>query len=207
MMSGVAIKVIHEDREVRQLFRGIVGHLGNMKPGMEIVGQIVRGSVIKNFEVEGRPRWQKSLRAIRTGGITLTRTRRLAKSVNYKATSVAVEIGSNVIYARIHQLGGEINPPARDRILHFRRNTVDLFANQDLANRHVHMPNGRTLHFRRNAGAGFSKPRKAHFGMKVAGKAYVIHMPQRQFLMIQDEDWAEIRTALEAFILTGGTNQ
>lgn len=202
-MSGFTIEVKITDAVVRQLLAEIQQRTGNLTPAMKIIGQIVRSSVVKNFESEGRPTpWKKSKRADKKGGRTLTRSGRLMKSITSKAGQSSVEIGTNLAYARIHQLGGSVNHPARERVIHFRRNTVDLFANPDDANRQLRMTNGKTLYFRKKAGAGFSRANKrAHYAMKISTDAYTITMPKREFLMVQPEDWREIESALVEHLL------
>lgn len=52
---------------------------------------------------DGQGNWQTKRKA----GKTLTRTGRLARSINYKATAERVAVGTNLVYAAIHQYGGE----------------------------------------------------------------------------------------------------
>jgi len=54
--------------------------------------------------------WPVSMRAQLDGGKTLVESSRLANSIQYIAGPSQVEVGSNVIYAGIHQTGGEIRP-------------------------------------------------------------------------------------------------
>ena len=54
----------------------------------------------------GRDR-TKSGRKSRRGGKTLQRTGRLKKSINYEAEGDNVQVGTNVVYAAIHQFGGK----------------------------------------------------------------------------------------------------
>jgi phage virion morphogenesis protein len=56
-------------------------------------------------------KWKPSLRAQglvkgKKPGKTLVDTGRLRKSIHARATSEAAEVGTDVVYARIHQLGG-----------------------------------------------------------------------------------------------------
>jgi len=52
--------------------------------------------------------WQKSRRALLTGGQTLRQSGRLYMSLAHRASSRMVEWGSNLIYAGIHHFGGII---------------------------------------------------------------------------------------------------
>jgi len=156
---AVTIKVNIDDSEVKALLMAMQRRLSNMTPVMKIIGDIIRTSVIKNFEVEGRPPWKKSKRALIEGGQTLTDTARLRKSIVAKAYHNRAEIGTNVKYAAIHQFGGVIK-----------------------AKTHKYL--------------------KFKIGDRWAQKKQVI-IPARPFLMIQDEDWAEIKHALTDYLLGG----
>jgi len=53
--------------------------------------------------------WKKS-------GLTLRDTGRLMGSITHKAEETKVTVGTNVIYGRIHQLGGVIKPKRADKL-------------------------------------------------------------------------------------------
>ena len=78
---------------------------------MDRIGRHLVASTLQRFERErapdGRP-WLKSARAIADGGKTLTDTGRLRGSIAHTVSEGgrAVEVGSNVLYAAIHQFGG-----------------------------------------------------------------------------------------------------
>ena len=77
---------------------------------MASVGEALVSSTIKRFDAEESPdgqKWQPSKRAAAESGKTLTDTARLRKSIDYAATASKVMVGSNVVYARIHQMGGK----------------------------------------------------------------------------------------------------
>lgn len=82
---------------------------------MERIGIVGENSVADNFEGEHAPDgtpWKPSLRARVTGGKTLTD---LNTSIESQATADSVAVGSNMVYAAIHQFGGTIrgNPTLR----------------------------------------------------------------------------------------------
>lgn len=56
---------------------------------------------------DGTP-WQKSFRAKEQGGVTLTDKGFLKGSITYNHDADTLEVGTNKIYAAIHQFGGEI---------------------------------------------------------------------------------------------------
>lgn len=52
--------------------------------------------------------WKPSYRAKSSGGKTLTDNATLKNSLHYKATSKKVDVGTNIIYAAVHQQGKTI---------------------------------------------------------------------------------------------------
>jgi phage virion morphogenesis protein len=127
----VIIKVELKDHGVKDMLARLQERMGNMTSFMKEVGELVRSSVIKNFMKGGRPeKWKPHALATILGGISkkkftqrgglktgssrklaggkvLIDTARLMNSVTSRARNDRVEIGTNVIYAAIHQLGGK----------------------------------------------------------------------------------------------------
>lgn len=58
--------------------------------------------------------WPKSLRAKESGGLTLHDTGRLMRSITAEANDREVRVGSNLIYAGVHQAGATIRPVSGD---------------------------------------------------------------------------------------------
>ncbi len=140
----VTIDVKIEDSQVKAMLSQLQERAKDCKPAFNLIGQIVRNSIIKNFMEGGRPtKWKLSKRAIKQSGQTLLHTGRLRDSINSKAFANRAEVGTNVIYAAIHQFGGK------------------------------------------------------------AGRGKKVTIPARPFLMVQDEDWTEIKAALTAYLLKG----
>lgn len=155
-MSGVAIRVLAADVLAR--LQGMEARGGNLTGVMQDFGGYMTGSIQKNFDAEGRPtRWQPlSLATLlgwaggRKGSFTkkgnwskkgqtalagrkiLTDTARLRNSINYAAGARGLTLGTNVIYAAIHQFGGQAGRgrkvfiPARPYLL-FQDEDVDYF--------------------------------------------------------------------------------
>lgn len=77
---------------------------------MEQVGEVLVSSTAERFEKgegpDGTP-WKASKRADKDGGQTLVDDGILHNSVGYQASPGHVEVGSNDVRARIHQLGGK----------------------------------------------------------------------------------------------------
>lgn len=96
--------------------------LGDTQALMESVGEALRSGTIERFDAEEDPqgkKWKPSARAMAGGGKTLDKESNLKDSIDYAATSDKVMVGSNLPYARIHQLGGKtgkghkVDMPAR----------------------------------------------------------------------------------------------
>jgi phage virion morphogenesis protein len=107
---AVNIQVKIEDEPLRVLLSALNKKMGNMTPVMKTIGEIVRSSVIRNFEQERDPagaKWKPSVRAMISGGKTLTDRAILRNSLNVRASSNKVSVGTNIVYAAIHQFGGK----------------------------------------------------------------------------------------------------
>lgn len=119
-MSGVRILVDVDDRVVRDKLREL-GRLAIPRRTWNQIGQILVTSTVDRFErgvgPDGVP-WRPSARASREGGVTLVDTARLRGSIAHRASADGVEVGTNVVYAAIHQFGSRAggkprNIPAR----------------------------------------------------------------------------------------------
>ena len=75
----------------------------------EELGQMIISEMQENFRVGGRPSpWKTSGRVEHFGGQTLRQSGRLMRSLMAEGREAGVDVGSNLIYARIHALGGII---------------------------------------------------------------------------------------------------
>jgi phage gpG-like protein len=105
--------------DVQKLFSQLNDIFSNLSPVMPEIGEIIVSSVQTNFEVGGRHgtandyggsnsigTWTPSQRALDQGGQTLLDTGRLAASIVYAISGNTLYIGTNVVYAAIHQFGG-----------------------------------------------------------------------------------------------------
>lgn len=96
--------------QVNRLLSGIARKLGDLAPVMRQIAGIMQDAVEENFDQEGRPSWKPSRRAEAQGGRTLQDTGRLAASITSRATGNQAMVGTNVVYAAIHQFGGHTGP-------------------------------------------------------------------------------------------------
>ena len=185
-MAGASLTVRLEE------LQALLGELGrrmqSTRPAMQIVGEILRTSVVRNFEVGGRPEKWKPLskayarRRKKGAGSILRLTGRLMNSITARAEDDRAVVGTNVVYAAIHQFGGEIKRTTR-------------------AGAMAHGKGGRFLS-RKAASRRKTAVRVSFHG---GGQAYVITMPPRPFLVVQDEDRAEMVRAIREYVLGSGS--
>ena len=110
MSAGVQIRARGLDRIV-PFFDALEDKVSDLSPLMERIGVYLEQSTDLRFEREREPSgrfWKKSIRARETGGTTLSDSGRLRGSITSNATASEVEVGTNVLYAGIHQFGGTI---------------------------------------------------------------------------------------------------
>jgi phage virion morphogenesis protein len=114
-MTGIGIEIRVDDAQVAKAFAAAQAQTADTRPLMEQIGASLLLSTQMRFENErgpdGNP-WPKSLRVTIAGGKTLRDQGHLYQSLTYNATADRVEVGSNRIYAAIHQLGGVIRAKA-----------------------------------------------------------------------------------------------
>jgi len=119
-MAGMTVNVSVNDREVQDLLRQVAARIGNATPAWKEIGEVVLESVQRNFEEhrapDGTP-WkpladetarEKAARG-RSASDILIDTRTLMGSIHPKADATGVTVGTNVIYAAVHQLGADFS--------------------------------------------------------------------------------------------------
>jgi len=120
--AGARITVDVEDGALRAALKRMTAQLDDMAPVMDEIGGVLVSSTADRFEREGGPDgtpWKPSGRARRVGGQTLSETGRLRSSIVHRADGSGVDVGTNVVYAAIHQFGGAVKRPARRQVLAF----------------------------------------------------------------------------------------
>lgn len=89
------------------------------EPLMRAISEDMYDAVMENFEQEGRPAWAPITRA----GKILQDSGRLRSSIDSDSDNNEAIVGTNVVYARIHQLGGKTKPhvirPRNKQALYF----------------------------------------------------------------------------------------
>ncbi len=78
----------------------------NREPLMRNLSEQLHDCVMENFEQEGRPSWKPITRE----GKILQDTGRLKSSISPEYDNDSAKVGTNVVYAAIHQHGGKTSP-------------------------------------------------------------------------------------------------
>jgi phage virion morphogenesis protein len=84
---------------------------GDMTPVMKSLGRVLLTGTQLRFRAGKAPddqQWKASLRAALHGGQTLRDSGGLLGSITYEAGNGSVAVGTNKVYAAIHQFGGSI---------------------------------------------------------------------------------------------------
>lgn len=160
----------------------LVGLSGDLSPVTGAIARHLETSVDRRFEREQAPggaTWPKSIRARKTGGRTLTDTARLRQSITSDSDATTARVGTNVVYAAIHQFGGQIDRQARTQTVYRSQKAV------------------------RDGDFRFVKKRKSDFAQDFAVGAHVIKMPARPFLGVDADDATAISDIILSAIADG----
>lgn len=128
------IEIKINDKGVTDLLMQLQTRAKNMSPAMRKAAGIMKDAVEENFKEEGRPRWKPLARATLEQGVktykgnskfghkgTITRksaenlmnrkilqkSGQLAASTSSKYDGESASVGTNKVYAAIHQFGGK----------------------------------------------------------------------------------------------------
>lgn len=186
----VAFSIEAKDREVQRLLRKVQERVKDMRPVFNVIGEIVHGSIQENFEHGGRPAEWKPL-----SPVTIAQRKRERKwpgrilvrmgaagglfgSISHKPFKDRTELSARKVYAATHHFGA--------RKAQFGTVTAQI-----------------REHVRRITKA-FGKPIEPTL---VTVRAHTREMqipwgdiPARPFMVVQDEDWEEIKGTLLDFL-------
>lgn len=110
--------VLVDDHQLRQALTNLRAAGEDMTPAMRKIAQAMALIVEDNFEAEGQPRWEalspvtvamrtKAAKGKTEGGFRILQdTGQLAGSISTNHGTQHATIGSNLVYAAIHQFGG-----------------------------------------------------------------------------------------------------
>ncbi|WP_404991335.1 phage virion morphogenesis protein [Cupriavidus pauculus] len=176
---------------VKRALGRLEGFQRSKRPLMRKLAAIMADAVEENFAQEGRPKWlglAKSTRKRRPDGKILQASGRLAASIQSQADSDSAAVGTNVKYAAIHQLGGEITRAAHSGWVRLRTNARGNLVRQGSKGRAAHL-------------AVFAK--ESHKRVKrvryTTGESK-IQMPARPFLALTSADEDQIEQTVSAYL-------
>ncbi len=108
-MAGIQFTVTLEDQAINRALVGLAAASLDMTEPMDAIGRVlVNGAVERigttNVTPQGEA-WEPSQRAKEKGGKTLHDSGALMRSINAWAAPDHVVVGTNVLYAAVHQFG------------------------------------------------------------------------------------------------------
>ena len=114
-MSDEPIEIKIDNKKVEKALLEIAQKTSNLRPLMKNIAGIMADSTEENFKEEGRPKWKDLSEKTKTArkktghypGQILQVSGQLAISVTTQYDDASAIIGSNKVYAAIHQLGGQ----------------------------------------------------------------------------------------------------
>lgn len=120
----ITVKVT--DSGIKEAMTRISRRMADPSPVMLAISEALKDQVAENFATQSGPlgKWPP-LKYKRKGRGTnpqlLQHSGRLRDSVHPTHTRNTAVIGTNVVYAAIHQFGGTINMPARSQLSYFKQ--------------------------------------------------------------------------------------
>ena len=126
-MPDKPIEIRLDNKKVEEALLQLAQKTSNLRPLMKNIAGIMADSTEENFKEEGRPKWQDLSQVTKTArrktghypGQILQVSGQLALSITTQYDDESAVIGSNKVYAAIHQLGGlagknkKVSIPAR----------------------------------------------------------------------------------------------
>lgn len=114
-MTGVRIEV--DDATVKAGLAQLAARGADLRPVLQAIGARLVANTLGRFEDGRDPAgvpWKRSARAKRQAGQTLIDSGRLRSSITFRLPSAtSLEVGTNVVYAAVHQFGATIRPKAK----------------------------------------------------------------------------------------------
>ena len=163
----MAYDIVFDVTDFERALSDLIHKLEHREPLMKILSHAMWDAVEENFAQQGRPSWMgwSPKYAKRRGpGQILQRSGRLAASIMPYSDNDSAVVGTNVVYAAIHNSGGVIDIPARSQQAYYRMDKSGTLDNR------------------------FSKKSKANYSEWHTIPAYQIKMPRREFLRLTETD-------------------
>lgn len=116
-MAGVTISM--DSREISAALDRLEALAADTSPLLAEIGEIALSQAQDSFQEQAGPdgsAWQPSLRALAQGGQTLIDSGQLLASLSLEVLPDSVVVGSNKVYAAIHQFGGQAGRGGKVRL-------------------------------------------------------------------------------------------
>jgi phage gpG-like protein len=119
-----------DDTAVKERLQKIARQSGNLRDPLDKCGEILVSSIEQNFNAQGRfsepgswrggpNKWPQSGAAKKRGGMTLSKSGQLRRSIQKTTSDTRVEVGTNKEYAAAHNFGFDDNVTVKE---HKRKN-------------------------------------------------------------------------------------
>ncbi|AJX22452.1 virion morphogenesis protein [Burkholderia pseudomallei] len=187
------IEIQVDDTKYEAAMARVHALMQDASPITSLIAALMLDAVEENFAQQGRPKWlglsPKTLKRRReeagTGKI-LQRSGRLASSVTSTHDATSARVGTNVVYAAIHQFGGTIQRHPMSGYVRLRKGRDGMIMRQ--AN-HPHL-------------AVFAK--NGHKRVKIVkwtrSQGWTIKIPARPFLVLTEADNIGIESEVTAYL-------
>jgi phage virion morphogenesis protein len=170
------IDVEIKDKKVQRLFTRLQRNVKDLRPAFRAIGEIVRSSVIKNFQEGGRPeKWEPAR----------------IRSIYQAYTAKKTKSGGN---RKAYTIRGRLTK-AFDRYSSGKKTLID----------GAYLMNSITARAETDrviVGTKKCYARIHQFG-GMAGRNKKVKIPARPYLLVQEEDWKTIRDCLRGFLMKG----
>ncbi|AJY43064.1 phage virion morphogenesis protein [Burkholderia humptydooensis] len=182
-----------DDTQYEAAMARVYALMQDASPITSLIAALMLDAVEENFAQQGRPKWlglsPKTLKRRReeagTGKI-LQRSGRLASSVTSTHDATSARVGTNVVYAAIHQFGGTIQRHPMSGYVRLRKGRDGMIMRQ--AN-HPHL-------------AVFAK--NGHKQVKIVkwtrSQGWTIKIPARPFFVLTEADNIGIESEVTAYL-------
>lgn len=102
----IDIQFTIDSKELQNQLDQLAERCTQRQPLMRQIAGVMEAGVQDNFRAGGRPKWSP----VRRGGLPLTLTGYLAGSISSLSDNDSAVVGTNVVYAGIHNFGGQTKP-------------------------------------------------------------------------------------------------
>lgn len=107
------IEIKFDSGEVLDALGRLQRSVADASPVMAQIAGVMHDAVEENFAQQGRPKWlglKAPVSKRRVGGMILQDSGQLAASIVEDSDATSASVGTNKIYAAIHQFGGQTRP-------------------------------------------------------------------------------------------------